>query len=183
MLWRLLWPLAVLFVVDALDPVAVDSRSDGCETAEVGDCDAAACGGQCEGRYARYKVHLVIENVVVDRTSKSCQCLAEPICGIVGMDINSGCRTYRHLPHEGQKVVRRWTMRGEQWTAEADAVRHRLLLISSMNTRFCCRVAVAATATGSLLIVTNHITLTFSTKASETERDGSDSVLSATTNS
>lgn len=159
---RLLWPLAVLFVVDALEPIAISSKTDGCEMTEMGDCDAAACGGQCELRYARYRVHLQDMDVDVDRTSKSCQCLAEPICGIVGMDINSGCRTYKYLTREGQKVVRRWTMRGERWTHDADEARHRLLLSSSVNTRFCCR-AVTANGSGPFVIATNHIVLTLST--------------------
>ncbi|KIH57026.1 hypothetical protein ANCDUO_12790 [Ancylostoma duodenale] len=49
-------------------------------------------------------------NNMLDRTAKSCQCVQEKICSIIGMHAHAGCRTYSSLSSAGQRLIRLWSI-------------------------------------------------------------------------
>nr|CDJ97914.1 Hypothetical protein CBG16564 [Haemonchus contortus] len=82
----------------------------------------------------------------VDRTAKSCQCVQEKICSIIGMHHYAGCRSYSTLSVAGQRLIRLWSIdskdRRYRFTNEvgkrfSDKQRHQQLM--NGNSRFCCR--------------------------------------------
>ncbi|XGW18149.1 hypothetical protein V3C99_002622 [Haemonchus contortus] len=113
-----------------------------CQGRRPGDCDPVACGGTCEARYIRFLDRF--SNV--DRTAKSCQCVQEKICSIIGMHHYAGCRSYSTLSVAGQRLIRLWSIdskdRRYRFTNEvgkrfSDKQRHQQLM--NGNSRFCCR--------------------------------------------
>ncbi|TKR67718.1 hypothetical protein L596_023826 [Steinernema carpocapsae] len=152
--------LAQLHVTGALRPRSIDESP--CQVGtRPGDCNPASCGGYtCEARYVRFWD----PQLQADRTSKSCQCMEEPICGVIGMNAYSGCRTYAYLSPAGQKMIRLWSMTSRERQSRhaltrsrfsdserySDRVRHKQLLLA--NTRFCCRTIIRRRAEASVSI-------------------------------
>ncbi|CAJ0596912.1 unnamed protein product [Cylicocyclus nassatus] len=77
-----------------------------CQGSRPGDCDPELCGGSCEARYIRF----FDRNTRLDRTAKSCQCVQERICSIIGMHAHAGCRSYSSLSSAGQRLIRLWSI-------------------------------------------------------------------------
>ncbi|VDO24191.1 unnamed protein product [Haemonchus placei] len=98
----------------------------------------------------------------VDRTAKSCQCVQEKICSIIGMHHYAGCRSYSTLSVAGQRLIRLWSIDSkdrryrftnevgkrfsdkQSWTLvhfqcprQENPFRHQQLM--NGNSRFCCR--------------------------------------------
>ncbi|EYB87212.1 hypothetical protein Y032_0266g689 [Ancylostoma ceylanicum] len=113
-----------------------------CQGVRPGDCDPDLCGGSCEARYIRF----FDRNNMLDRTAKSCQCVQEKICSIIGMHAHAGCRTYSSLSSAGQRLIRLWSIdekdRRYRFSNDirkrfSDKQRHHQLM--NGNSRFCCR--------------------------------------------
>ncbi|VDM99297.1 unnamed protein product [Thelazia callipaeda] len=116
-----------------------------CQTNIPGDCDPYSCHGTCEGRYVRFWD----DELKLDRTMNSCHCVQEPVCSLIGVNTDVGCRTYTMLSKSTQRLIRLWTMNaaekinylqkqqlitnsGRYW----ERSRHKQLL--DANSRFCC---------------------------------------------
>ncbi|KAE9555350.1 hypothetical protein FO519_001432 [Halicephalobus sp. NKZ332] len=110
-----------------------------CENVRPGDCNPVACGGEesaCEAKYTRFYDPIMR----VDRTRKSCQCVQEGACSVVGMYPFSGCRSYMSLNSAAQRMVRKWTMsNSEQVNNFSDTVRD--FQLRNGNSRFCCKTS------------------------------------------
>ncbi|VIO90672.1 Met-10 like-protein, partial [Brugia malayi] len=119
-----------------------------CQTNSPGDCNPYSCRGTCEGRYVRFWD----SRLKIDRTVKSCQCMQEPICSLIGMNAYTGCRTYTMLSTSAQRFIRLWTMNDAKkfdnqrsallvlrFDRSWDRLRHDQLL--NGNSKFCCRTA------------------------------------------
>ncbi|VDO68568.1 unnamed protein product [Heligmosomoides polygyrus] len=81
-----------------------------------------------------------------DRTAKSCQCVQERICSIIGMHSHAGCRSYSSLSAAGQRLIRLWSIDARERRYRfsndvkrrfSDKQRHHQLM--NGNSRFCCR--------------------------------------------
>ncbi|KAK0418209.1 hypothetical protein QR680_013434 [Steinernema hermaphroditum] len=156
----LAWFWCALQVTAALKPRSIDDSS--CQVGTLpGDCNPASCNGfTCEARYVRFWD----PQLQADRTSKSCQCKEERICGIIGMHAYSGCKTYAYLSPVAQRMIRSWTMTARERQSRhvttrsrfsdaerySDRVRHKQLLLA--NTRFCCRSIMRRRAEASVSI-------------------------------
>ncbi|CAG9534524.1 unnamed protein product [Cercopithifilaria johnstoni] len=119
-----------------------------CQTDIPGDCNPYSCRGTCEGLYVRFWD----SKLKIDRTVKSCQCVEEPVCSLIGMNAYAGCRTYTMLSTAAQRFIRLWTMSGTEKSDNQrssiftyrsdrswDRLRHNQLL--NANSKFCCRTA------------------------------------------
>ncbi|WKX98403.1 hypothetical protein Q1695_013804 [Nippostrongylus brasiliensis] len=113
-----------------------------CHGPRPGDCDPESCGGTCESRYIRFFDRFT----KMDRTAKSCQCVEERICSIIGMNPHAGCRSYSTLSAAGQRLIRLWSIDAKERRYRfsnhvrkrfSDKQRHQQLL--NGNSRFCCR--------------------------------------------
>ncbi|KAL4002979.1 hypothetical protein ACH3XW_5735 [Acanthocheilonema viteae] len=122
--------------------------TDQCQTDIPGDCNPYSCRGTCEGRYVRFWN----SKLKIDRTIKSCHCVQEPICSLIGMNAYAGCRTYTMLSTTAQRFIRLWTMSDTEksdnqrsslfpfpFDRSWDRLRHNQLL--NANSKFCCRTA------------------------------------------
>ncbi|VDO38665.1 unnamed protein product [Onchocerca flexuosa] len=123
-------------------------ETEQCQTDIPGDCNPYSCHGTCEGRYVRFWD----SKLKIDRTVKSCQCVQEPICSLIGMNAYAGCRTYLMLSKAAQRFIRLWTMTDAEklnnhqailltfrFEHSWDRLRHKQLL--NGNSKFCCWTA------------------------------------------
>ncbi|EFO16357.1 hypothetical protein LOAG_12148 [Loa loa] len=136
-------------------PRSLDTEQ--CQTNIPGDCNPYSCHGTCEGRYVRFWDN----KLKLDRTVKSCHCVQEPVCSIIGMNAYTGCRTYSVLSKAAQRFIRLWTMSDAEkldnqrsslfafrFHRSWDRLRHNQLL--NANSKFCCHT-INTTSSGSII--------------------------------
>ncbi|KAM3724404.1 Aminopeptidase AmpS [Dirofilaria immitis] len=137
-------------------PQSLDAEQ--CQTDIPGDCNPYSCHGTCEGRYVRFWD----SKLKIDRTVKSCHCIQEPVCSLIGMNAYSGCRTYATLSTAAQQFIRLWTMSNTEklnnqlapffalrFEPSWDRLRHEQLI--NANSKFCCWTA-NITMSGSIIL-------------------------------